>query len=246
MPNRIDAIWPKIERAEQHINDLDAAVCAFHNGARKPCTLGAKDYPASGKTLYEVEFVADIPARIPMLIGDALQNLRTSLDYLANELVLAGGGTPDKRTAFPITESAQKYLSESPRKVFGMRQEAIDKIASYKPYNGGNNTLWRLHALNNRDKHRLLITCVAVASARLSTGEEDGVPTFTTEFFKVPLKKGTKFQLPIAQDQNNTEIRCEVAFDEPGVVEGESATVVVKEIKTIVSGLISDFKPFLT
>jgi hypothetical protein len=214
VPSGINAILPKADRAKKHIEELKTALFAFHNGAKRPCALSAQDYTASGKTLYEVTFVADIPVEIPLLIGDALQNLRTSLDYLAWEWVLATAGTPTKRTSFPITESAQKYLSDSPGKVAGMRQEVIDKIATYKPYKGGNEALWRLHALNNGDKHRLLI---AVASARFGTGQEDGLPTFTTEFFKIPLKKGEKFALPIIKDQDNTQMRSEVAFDEPGI-----------------------------
>jgi hypothetical protein len=39
-----------------------------------------------------------------------------------------------------------------------MRQEAIDAIDATKPYAGGNDALWRIHKLNNVDKHRLLIT----------------------------------------------------------------------------------------
>ena len=39
-----------------------------------------------------------------------------------------------------------------------MRKDAVDAIDAIKPYKGGNDTLWRLHGLNNIDKHRLLIT----------------------------------------------------------------------------------------
>ena len=39
-----------------------------------------------------------------------------------------------------------------------MRQEAVKAIDRLKPYGGGNDFLWRLHGLNNIDRHRLLFT----------------------------------------------------------------------------------------
>jgi hypothetical protein len=245
MSNRIDAIWPKVDRAKQHIDDLKIAADAFY-GPPHPCKADAEDDPKAGQCTYHVTYVRDIPICIPILIGDALQNLRTSLDYLARELVLAAGGTPTTRTAFPITESVSKYKSDATGKVLGMRQDVIDKIAALKPYKGGNEPLWQLHALNNIDKHRLLITCVATMFARTATGSEDGIPTFITQFFNfVPLKKGTVFRLPISKNQNNAELRCQIAFDELGVLQGESITDSLNKIADVVSNLITGFKPFL-
>jgi hypothetical protein len=37
-----------------------------------------------------------------------------------------------------------------------MRNEAVDAIDAIKPYNGGNRVIWRLHSLNNANKHGLL------------------------------------------------------------------------------------------
>lgn len=248
MPKGIAAISPKLARAKQHIDNLHSALRQFHRGGPSPCNGIAKDYLASGKTLYEITDVAEIPISVPLLIGDALQNLRSSLDYLACELTLAADPTNNiSQTAFPIFETAEDYASSSPRKVAGMREDVIRKIATFKPYKGGNDTLWKLHTLNNRDKHRLLITCVASFAMRTGSGQEDGIPTFTAEFTRswIPLQKGTKFALPIAEDENNSNIHCEVTFDEPGVTQGESVTTVLDQTADVVTDLISSFTPFL-
>jgi len=248
MPKGTEAIASKLARAKQHIDDLKATLWQFHHGKTRPCSGQAHDDLNSGKTLYEITDVAEVPVSVPLFIGDALQNLRSSLDYLACELVLAANPTNDiRQTAFPIFETAKDYTSRSPRKVAGMRQDAVDKIASFKPYKGGNDTLWRLHALNNMDKHRLLVTCVATATMRTGSGQEDGIPTLTTEFFRrgIPLKKGTKFVLPIAKDEDNSKIHCEITFDEPGIVEGESVTAVLEEISNSVTDLYLSFAPLL-
>jgi hypothetical protein len=55
----------------------------------------------------------------------------------------------------PSTPEEEKSFA---RKVKGMRKEASDLIRMIKPYKGADDTLWRLHRLNNIDKHRLLVT----------------------------------------------------------------------------------------
>jgi hypothetical protein len=50
------------------------------------------------------------------------------------------------------------YGSEKARKVEGMRELAIKHIDNLKPYKSGNQLLWRIHELDNIDKHRTLFT----------------------------------------------------------------------------------------
>jgi len=90
--------------------------------------------------------------------GYIIQNLRTALDHLAFQLVLAAGNRPTKDTCFPIAKSLDVYEKDKIRKTSGMRPEAIQAIDTLKPYAGGNHFLWGLHSLNNIDKHRVLLT----------------------------------------------------------------------------------------
>src|SRR6266699_450233 len=126
MPDRVAAIWPKVQRAEQHIEELKRVVRNFHES--RPCKGISQDDPKTGQVIYEVTDIRDIPVDVPLLIGDALQILRSALDYLARELVLAAGATPSTNT-FPISKGATEYAAESPRKVEGMGQKVVDKIA---------------------------------------------------------------------------------------------------------------------
>ena len=63
---------------------------------------------------------------------------------------------------FPIAHSQAKYEDRQKKDLKGATKAAITAVDAIKPYKGGNDTLWLLHALNNIDKHRLLI---ATASA---------------------------------------------------------------------------------
>jgi hypothetical protein len=65
------------------------------------------------------------------------------------------------RIYFPITETQVKYEK---RKLSGdaflriLRSEVAAAVDRLKPYRGGNDGLWWLHALNNIDKHRMVVT----------------------------------------------------------------------------------------
>ena len=93
------------------------------------------------------------------IAGDVVQNLRTALDHLANQLVWAGSGDPpSRRVEFPIAKDSGTYEREKARKVEGMCPKAIKAIDALKPYKDGNDLLWKIHELNNIDKHRALFT----------------------------------------------------------------------------------------
>ena len=65
----------------------------------------------------------------------------------------------------PLTSPDDQSLLT--RKIGGAREKAIDNILQTKPYKGGNQALWRLHALNIRDEHRLLLTAAFAIYANL-------------------------------------------------------------------------------
>jgi hypothetical protein len=92
--------------------------------------------------------------------GDIVHNLRSALDHLAHQLVLVGspGKEPTRRIEFPIAKDFATYEKDKRAKVEGMRQDAIAAIDALKPYKGGNDDLWRIHELDNIDKHRGLFT----------------------------------------------------------------------------------------
>lgn len=59
---------------------------------------------------------------------------------------------------FPFSKSEERYHERKVIKLKGAKKVAIDVMDQIKPYKGGNDVLWRLHQLNNIDKHRLLLT----------------------------------------------------------------------------------------
>ena len=153
---RLNRIQAKFGRAKRHLSDLEIEVRSFL--ASHPYEIATRRDTQTREVVYYATRVDDVPLAIAVITADVLQNLRKSLDHLACELVLAAGSSPTRNSGFPIFGSIAIYKAQAPEKVQGMRKDAVDAIDAIRPYKGGNDTLWRLHGLNNIDKHRLLIT----------------------------------------------------------------------------------------
>jgi hypothetical protein len=161
--DRLVLIRVKIEWAKKHLSNLAAESLAL-----KHTTVVTRD-EKTGVPPHPIAMLwGDFPS-VPTisfdavcLAGDVIHNLRAALDHLAQHLALVGcPALTDKelrQVEFPIAETPAKYEADKARKVKGMKPEAIERIDRLKPYRGGNDALWRLHALDNIDKHRTLFT----------------------------------------------------------------------------------------
>lgn len=145
----------KVERAKKHISDLEAERARFLDS--NPYAVTPEFYPEHDSTVLYVDKFTDVPENIVLIAGDAIHNLRSSLDHLACALVRRNGGNT-KRTYFPICETAEKYRSEGIRKINGISVADEEAITALKPYGGGNESLLALHRLDILDKHDILIT----------------------------------------------------------------------------------------
>ena len=161
--DRLILIRVKIEWAKKHLSNLAAESLTL-----KQTTVVARD-EETGVPPHPISMLcSDFPS-VPTisfdavcLAGDVIHNLRAALDHLAQHLALIGCPTLTdaelRQIEFPIAETSTKYESEKARKVKGMKPEAIEAIDRLKPHKDGNNALWRLHELDNIDKHRTLFT----------------------------------------------------------------------------------------
>lgn len=263
--DRVALVRVKIDRAKEHVQNLYVAIRAFLDSS--PYSVAFDSNFQTDGLEWRLTKSAVIPTTISATAGDVIQNLRSALDHMVWLLVLANGGTPKIFTGFPIAKSAEQYGSpEFRRKIKGMRAEAINAIDAYKPYQGGNETLWRLHCLNNIDKHRLLL------SAACAMGFHDLLPSqrekITKIFFgshpsassapdlrgvkvrpenaRFPLEVGQVFfSMPKSEMEHNFTFTLDIAFNEPGVAEGELVFETVKRFSDLVENIVSNFAPFL-
>ena len=149
-------IQVKINRAKKHLSELDGEIASAQG--RSQIVIGTRSDPKTNQDSSYSVLLPIAPFNLLSTAGDIVQNLRSALDHLACQLVDAAGGKPSRDTAFPIFKDGELYRKYRGRKVAGMKAEAVAAIDALNPYRGGNEKLWILHRLNNKDKHQLLFT----------------------------------------------------------------------------------------
>ena len=259
----IAPIVSRIERAKKHILDLEQAFSAFVD---KESAYAARfeDDAKAGERRYYLATAKNLPLDLALITGDAVHNLRSALDHLAYLLVNVGthGTGPSSHVYFPIFENASKYKAGLSGKVKGMRQDAIDAISATEPYGGGNgDAFYQLHCLNNIDKHRLLLTVWAnfqshtllpsqrAHAERIYLGSHPGgTPPDLRDVFiaptvkRFPLKQGDIIlTVPFAEVENNLQIRLDIAFGEPKVLQGKSVFETLHDLMDRIHDLVLRF-----
>ena len=87
---RLKHITLKIKRAKEHVADLERQLRAFLESG--PYKVGAKHDPQTRKLIYYVTSAEPIPDCLPLVAGDAIQNLMSALDHLAYQIVCSDTG----------------------------------------------------------------------------------------------------------------------------------------------------------
>jgi len=232
----------KVQRAEQHISDLQRAVREFVQS--NPYEAVVQDDPDDAECQQMILRIhRAIPIEIPLITGDAVHTLRTALDHLVCVAVEANGGTVTNQTAFPVwrsprTPTADEYRGLVLRKAKGAAQALIDLLLGLQPYEGGNHeALWALDYLDARDKHRLLLEALAshkhlildfgsVFGPEVAAELEPGALAIGfVPADRFPLEDGhVLFKGPPEQMQNmKPQAAIEIALGEPGPLKGKAA-----------------------
>ena len=112
----------------------------------------------------------ELPSDLPLLVGDAIYNMRSSLDHLARALAHTNVGNKIKegQSMFPIHKGKGSYMDAGVRACGQMGQPVQDVIEEMQPYHAGheagNHPLGILNDLSNIDKHRNLVLSGAVST----------------------------------------------------------------------------------
>jgi hypothetical protein len=158
-------IWLKIERAREHVRDLETRMIAFLR--QKPYKAVLSQETATGQHVISARVEEQPPIWWGAIAGDAVRNLRSALDLLVYQLVLTNGAFPTTETGFPIATSAADYLALSEQSLAGVAGPVRAQIDGLHPYRGGNAALWRLEQLAGVDRRSGLVPASAARKAML-------------------------------------------------------------------------------
>jgi hypothetical protein len=251
----------KLERADRHLFDLKETWDAFVGG--DPYPFRSEDDPHTGDRIYKLVSAGLIPSSIPLIAGDAIQNLRSALDHLAYHLVSLGpseAGHGDK-IYFPIGERAKEFDSRLRQLKKHLRPDAIRPLEAVEAHeDGSGEILWHLHCLNIIDKHRLLLTVSSQNVLHSMSPREVsdisrnflGVFPIPSEIAHTALLQESETpildpkigdilaRIPRSDVQDKMHFPFEVAFGEPRVVRGKPVTVFLHQVANRIDGIISE------
>lgn len=162
----------KVRRAEKHISDLEEAFQRFVE--RDTYTVSVEPH-SQGRTAVTIKLAEPVPDELGLTIGDAVHNLRSSLDHATWELIGFDNGTQDRQAKLP-TGASRKSYEASCRGLKTPRDDTKQFFIDLSIYpSGPGQTLYELNNLNNIDKHRIMMPLVAAGRFVRADGSRFGL-----------------------------------------------------------------------
>jgi hypothetical protein len=161
----------KVNRAKEHLDRLSEAIRSFFD--TRPMDFTTNFDEQNSRKIIRVSMSRDVPARISIIAGDAMYNLRSALDQTAYQLAYLSGKEPNSRCEFPISDKRPdgRKQKELMKKLEGIPADAIKMINIFQPYTRAydveSHPLWLLDTLCNHDKHRGLTASGTLAVVTL-------------------------------------------------------------------------------
>jgi hypothetical protein len=157
---RLKVIW-----AQKHLDLLKGELAAYLDSTPYESVIEIQPDEITAHR----PVIAAPPVEMSARVGDCVQNLMASLDYIAWELASKFAGRqlippPDgtDKPSFPLYNNQARFLKNTQRlKYYKLSAEAIREITDAQPYNAGQESLFALYHLVNQDKHRLPILALA-------------------------------------------------------------------------------------
>ena len=188
----------KMDRAKHHIETLRSETKAFLEREPEPLGFRTEETPGLGKEIKYVLYAVvreEPPPDLGFIAGDAIQNIRHALDYLAYELS-SPAEQKRRNTQFPIFDDKCRFEVLGTPKIKSISGDERALIERVQPNNASKvargSPLFLLNQLANQDKHRLLLP-VAAAASQLDTWIESGNATIRiTKFWPGPVEHDTE------------------------------------------------------
>jgi hypothetical protein len=186
----------KIARANKHIAEFSDAVESFG----KSVILNFEGFDAAPDSIeWHPRFSAQLPVDFPVIMGDAIHNLRTALDNTVcdlarvRELKYSDLKYPFAKNLGDLNEK----LAKMPYARLG--EDIIDALRTTRPYKvkeGGHVGLRGLHDLDILDKHTIALPIYLIARAK--------VPIIGEMMKKAGFKGNFDFRYPVHEESKIT------------------------------------------
>lgn len=222
----LSGVLAKLDRAEEHREAFDELVEAFSGGG--PYTILTEYDPRTGWHVLRWHVLREPPLeRLAVTFGDMIGNLRSTLDYLVWQLVLAAGKRPSRRTGFPVIRRAKDWEVQSRAALAGVDPRWVAEVEALQPYHRPErpsiHPLAILEHVNNLNKHRFLPVAVVSVQALdllINVKPASGELIESRDFLHRPIEAGAelaRFRVPSRVYLDvalNQPPRCRISFDD--------------------------------
>ena len=234
----------KIRRARRHTQELVAVWVNFI--ARRPITV--RIWSGERARKHETFCRERVPEDVPLLIGDAVHNIRSASDLLANDLLrIAGSNKSDAR--FPFGESENDYTEMEKRgRLNGLPDDLRTMIKALKPWEG---TLRAIHKLDIVDKHQMVVPTLIFAKPGeygfgVGVSAHGGGAIMSIRVAGDPEPEWTEINATAAENDINASLKLVFRFPNVGeAVNPEiEVPVALEQYVYLVDGIIQTFKAY--
>ena len=179
----LDGANEKVNGAIERLDELKPLILDFRNEkrngvtySRSPGTIILNGKPQQVVLGEASTRIFPTPLKLNRLIGEVIQNLRSSLDYLVYELTCHDAKSVIEKTQFPVAELEKTFMEQLKRyNLIGhLSPEHIAMIVQLQPYKKCNWTK-KLTDLSNPEKHKTLTVVVSPVEFRPSPGSTEAI-----------------------------------------------------------------------
>ena len=236
----------RVQRAKHHINDLVYAINSFVE--TDFYKVGIQFDSKVRSYFFGIEITDTLPNDLPTIIGDAVYNIRSSLDILICDVARANGKEISD-LYFPFERDRKNFICSAKYRLI---QKTLPNVArllldTVKPYKTGNFRLWGINKLSNIDKHQLLMPVIesyiipfkyTENGKEISTGKWEVGPMGS----RMHLTDTTITEIKNFNYERNGKPIIKIVFDKGTPFESKPVIETLDEMIELVSGIINLFE----
>jgi hypothetical protein len=229
----------KVQRANKHIADLEAAISALKENYT--ATVVQNSDTGHQDLIHAIPEFAEAADNMALIAGDAIHNLKTALDFAWMSVLMKHVPTANfdcaKFPVYPSRRELEGALNGVPINA-GSNSALFELLVSgMQPFEGGHNgVIYALHKLDISDKHLLLLGLVPLASI-------DGIMVQRPDGEVVRGFAGATWNLPpyvIAFERNirikeKGKLTFNIVLKEAGIYSGVHIMEVLPKFSQVVS-----------
>jgi hypothetical protein len=176
----LDGARIRLARGRVHIEKLQGIHDRVCDGFLDKMQRGLPDRVPAEKFfdhLDSLKIRPEVPDEVPVLVGEAVYNLRAALDYAVCQISKLQ--TPEwkrkrqRRNQFPIESTAEGFRARRETFLAGVSDGVVYFIEGKQPYNRCDWTRW-LAEISNLDRHNQLVDVLQGFAIRFDESEIDG------------------------------------------------------------------------